>query len=77
MKSPVSEHAPAHWHKPPFIERTWLRSSLYLGALLYLVLATASLEVNWTRVSEGLIRGLAFITAFLQPDFTSRHTDIV
>lgn len=54
-----------------------MRSSLYLGALLYLVLATASLEVNWTRVSEGLIRGLAFITAFLQPDFTSRHTDIV
>jgi len=33
--------------------------------------------VNWARVSEGLGRGLAFVSAFLQPDFTSRGGDIL
>ncbi|EJC61957.1 phosphonate ABC transporter, ATPase subunit [Alcaligenes faecalis subsp. faecalis NCIB 8687] len=77
MQSPSSEHSSSHWRKPPFIERAWLRRSLYAAALLYLLLALSSLEVNWSRVAEGLSRGLAFVSAFLQPDFTSRNTDII
>ena len=68
---------PGTWRKPPFIERAWLRRSLLLATLCYLVLAFLSFDVNWARVSEGLIRGWRFVAAFAQPDFTSRGGDIV
>lgn len=64
------------WKKPPFIKRAWLRTALFLGGFLYLVLAIASVEVNWARVYEGLDRGAAFIASFLTPDFTTRASDI-
>ncbi len=68
--------AARRWKKPPFIKRPLLRWGLILGALIYLVLATASIEVNWLRVYEGLDRGWRFVLAFSQPDFISRWTDI-
>ena len=64
------------WRKPPFIANPWLRWGMILGALVYLVLATASIDVNWSRVAEGLSRGWAFITSFFHPDFVSRGKDI-
>ncbi len=64
------------WKKPAFIRRAWLRWGLILGALVYLVLAVNSVEVNWNRVYEGLARGRAFVAAFMHPDFTSRAGDI-
>jgi phosphonate transport system permease protein len=68
---------PTRWRKPPFVASRATRWSLCLGALVYLVLALASLEINWARLSEGLDRGWAFVLGFLQPDFTSRWGDIV
>jgi len=68
---------PTRWRKPPFIASRAARWGLYLGALLYLVLALASLEVDWDRVREGLERGAAFVKGFLQPNFTRRWDDIV
>lgn len=65
------------WKKPPFIANPWLRWGLILGGGLYLVLAIASIDVNWERVYEGLERGWKFILAFSQPDFFSRSRDIV
>ena len=70
--------APARrWRRPPILirDRRW-RFAIYAGALIYLVLAIASIEVNWIRVYEGLERGWRFIEGFLAPDFTSRWTDI-
>lgn len=64
------------WKKPPFIKRTWLRWLLTLGALVYLVAAVSSVEVNWSRVYEGLDRGAAFIASFASPDFVTRAGDI-
>ncbi|QIE56781.1 phosphonate ABC transporter, permease protein PhnE [Pikeienuella piscinae] len=64
------------WRKPPFIKRAWLRWMLTIGGLAYLVAAFATLEVNWSRVYEGLDRGAAFIMAFMEPDFVSRWGDI-
>ncbi|WP_179380700.1 phosphonate ABC transporter, permease protein PhnE [Jannaschia marina] len=60
------------WRRPPLIRRAWLRWTLGIGFLVYLVLAVASVEVNWARVYEGLDRGWAFVLAFTSPDFTSR-----
>ncbi|MEZ5732769.1 MAG: phosphonate ABC transporter, permease protein PhnE [Paracoccaceae bacterium] len=64
------------WKKPPLIKRDWLRWSLAIGAVIYLALAIASIEVNWNRVWEGLDRGAAFVMSFTQPDFLTRWGDI-
>lgn len=64
------------WRKPPLISSDALRWGLLAGTLIYLALATWSMEVDWGRVYEGLDRGVAFIAAFTSPDFSSRATDI-
>ncbi|WP_340161141.1 phosphonate ABC transporter, permease protein PhnE [uncultured Hoeflea sp.] len=64
------------WKKPPLITNPALRWGLFIGAAIYIVLAVASIDVNWSRVAEGLSRGWAFITSFFNPDFTSRGSDI-
>jgi len=65
------------WRKPAvFIEQTWLRWAIYLACLVYLVAAISTVDVNWTRLYEGLDRGWRFIQGFLVPDFTTRSTDI-
>jgi len=64
------------WKKPPLIKRDWLRWGLVIGALLYMIAAIGSVEVNWARVYQGLDRGAAFVAAFASPDFVSRATDI-
>lgn len=64
------------WKKPPLIQRRWLRLMLGAGFVIYLIAAFATIEVNWSRVYEGLDRGAQFVLAFTSPDFTSRATDI-
>ncbi|MEM7731732.1 MAG: phosphonate ABC transporter, permease protein PhnE [Pseudomonadota bacterium] len=64
------------WKKPPFIKRPWLRWVLILGSIAYLIAAVMTIEVNWSRVYEGLERGKQFVLAFTNPDFTTRSTDI-
>lgn len=68
---------PTHWTRPPQIirDRRW-RIAVQVGVVVYLMLAISGVEVNWTRLYEGLERGQRFIVGFLQPDFTSRWRDI-
>ncbi|MGO2880688.1 MULTISPECIES: phosphonate ABC transporter, permease protein PhnE [Halomonas] len=66
-----------HWRRLPLVHSQWLRWAIVLGVVAYLVLALASVEVNWARVAEGTSRGLRFISAFAQPDFFSRGNDII
>ncbi|MFN3525430.1 MAG: phosphonate ABC transporter, permease protein PhnE [Paracoccus sp. (in: a-proteobacteria)] len=68
---------PTTWKRPPQMIRSrhW-RIILTVGAILYLVFAIGSVELNWTRMAEGWERGARFIGGFLQPDFTSRWRDI-
>lgn len=68
---------PSSWSRPPlFIKSAKLRWLVYGGAIIYFVLATASIDVNWARVYEGLDRGWRFLQGFLVPDFTTRWRDI-
>jgi phosphonate transport system permease protein len=67
---------PRHWRKSPLIKRTWLRWALALSAVVYLALALGTIDVNWTRVWEGLPRGARFFAAFFPPNFTGRWSDI-
>ena len=64
------------WRKPPFIKRPWLRWTLMLGFIGYLIAAYLTIDVNWSRVYEGLERGKKFVLAFTNPDFTTRSSDI-
>lgn len=68
---------PTTWRRPPQIvkDRRW-RIALQVGVVIYLVLATGTVDVDWARVTAGLERGQRFIMGFLQPDFTSRWSDI-
>ncbi|MGX0879114.1 phosphonate transport system permease protein [Roseovarius sp. MBR-154] len=68
---------PTTWKRPPqIVTDRRLRIALQAGIVIYLVLAIGSLEVDWARVAAGLERGQRFVMGFLQPDFTSRWTDI-
>ncbi|WP_108485376.1 phosphonate ABC transporter, permease protein PhnE [Oceaniglobus ichthyenteri] len=64
------------WKKPPFVRRAWLRWTLIVGFVAYLVAAYLTIDINWTRVYEGLERGKQFVLAFTSPDFTTRSGDI-
>ncbi|GGE48575.1 phosphonate ABC transporter, permease protein PhnE [Agaricicola taiwanensis] len=69
--------SPRRWKRPPLlIQDPTLRLVIYGGFAVYLVLAVASIEVNWTRIFEGLERGVRFIQGFLVPDFLTRARDI-
>jgi phosphonate transport system permease protein len=79
MSAPTFDAAAAAraWRPPPLIASALLRYGVYLGALVYAVLAAGSIEVNWVRAAEGLERGLRFVTGFFPPDFVTKRSDIV
>ncbi len=64
------------WQRPPFITNPTLRWGLWVGVAIYLALALGTMEVDWTRVTEGASRGKRFIMAFFPPDFLSRWDSI-
>ena len=64
------------WRPLPVIGQRWKRLTLNAAVLVYLVLATSSIEVNWARVSQGMDRGLDFVASFTRPDFMSRLDEI-
>ena len=64
---------PRRWRRPPlFIQSRAWRYAIYGGALLYLLLALSTFDVNWQRVLDGMERGGRFVAGFLTPDFLSR-----
>ncbi|MFD2651946.1 hypothetical protein ACFS3B_10185 [Brucella rhizosphaerae] len=38
------------------------------GALIYIIVAVATIDVNWARAYEGLDRGWRFLQGFLVPN---------
>jgi phosphonate transport system permease protein len=81
MTTATQSASPAHdlarrWVPPRLIETPWARWAAVLGILAYLVLAFASIDVNWVRVSDGLSRAGRLFEGFLTPNFTARWSDI-
>lgn len=68
---------PDRWRRPPFIAQWHWRWAAYGGALAYAVLAFGSINVNWSRVAEGVVRAGRLFSGFLHPNFMSRWSDIV
>lgn len=65
------------WRPNPKISNTALRWGINTAVLVYLVLVYFSVDINWSRVAQGLDRGVAFMGSFLTPDFISRGGEIV
>ena len=65
------------WSKPPIIHSPLLRWSLIVLVAVYLAVAIGSMEINWTRVAEGITRGERFLSGFFPPDFISRWDSIL
>lgn len=64
------------WRPLPLIADAHWRWAINATVLLYIVLAWFSVDVNWSRVAQGMDRGLAFMASFLRPDFVSRSGEI-
>ena len=73
---PAASEYPTTWKRPPLIRSTWLRYGLYLLVLSYFVIGFNTVDINWTRVGEGIPRGWIFVSGFFAPDFFSRGPDI-
>ena len=65
------------WTKPPLIKSPLLRWVLWLGAGIYLALAFGTMDVNWSRVADGIPRGIRFISGFFPPDFITSWEEIL
>ena len=73
----MSDAYPTTWRRPPQILRhPFWRPAIKIGALVYVIAALGTLDVNWARVWDGLDRGWRFVEGFLTPDFTTRWADI-
>ena len=66
-------HYPTVWDKPPFILNSLLRWGIILGAIIYLIAAIASMEINPQRLMEGIPRGQRFIASFFPPNFADNR----
>ncbi len=65
------------WRRPPqMVKSRFWRVALTIGAIVYLVLAIGTVEVNWGRVIAGMERAQRFVAGFLQPDFSTRWREI-
>lgn len=67
---------PRHWSPKSPIRDPYIRTLIYLGSPLYLIVAIRALDINWIRVSDGLSRSAALFSGFLHPDFISRWGEI-
>jgi phosphonate transport system permease protein len=67
---------PSTWQRPPLIKSGLLRFAIYGGALIYIIVAIGAIDVNWSRLTEGLERGARLMNGFLRPNFTARWGDI-
>ena len=61
---------PTVWRPPSFIANPLLRYGLVVAVVAYLVWSIGSLDVNWTRVSNGAERAANMLARMFPPDFS-------
>ena len=64
---------PMTWKKPPYIKNSSIRRAIYFFSALYLAAAFGTMDVNWTRVAQGLPRAERFLDAFFPPNFADNR----
>ncbi len=68
--------APGEWRPPPRIQSPLRRRLLVAGIVAYGFAALLTVDVDPTRIAEGLGRAGEFLGGLLRPDFTTRWSDI-
>ena len=76
MNNPSATY-PDSWKKPPFISNGLLRWSIYIGSVVYFVVAIATMEINWARVAEGIPRGIDMLSKFFPPNLEDTRGVII
>jgi len=71
----MPDPAPRTWRRPRRLGPR-ARVAVVAGVVAYLAAAAVSLRVDVARIAEGLPRALAFVGAFVHPDFATRGADI-
>lgn len=68
---------PDTWKKPHFIKNPILRWALIVGTAVYVALALGTMDIDWTRVWEGLPRGQKLLAAFFPPNFADSRGVVI
>lgn len=69
---------PKHWRRPAqFFKRPWQAYLAMLAVIAYVFIAGQSIHFDAARLQEGWVRGAAFVSGFIHPDFVSRRADII
>jgi len=68
---------PEFWKKPPFIKNPTLRWALIVGAVIYFTAAIGTMDVNWSRVAEGIPRGKKLLESFFPPNFADARGVVI
>ena len=55
--APTGNSLPRTWRAPRVIDSTWLRWTITIAVLGYLVLAVGSIDASWTPVTESFFTG--------------------
>ena len=58
------------WHTLKLIENPVTRYGLMAGVLIYLFWALGSLDVDWNRISQGVVRAGNMFGRMFPPDFS-------
>ncbi len=66
----MNDAFPATWHRPSLIQNGWLKYTIIILAMSYLVWSIGSLEIDWGRVSKGLPRAANIFERMFPPDFS-------
>jgi len=58
------------WHRMRMIENPIIRQGLLVLAVFYILWSLGTLDINWTRVSNGIPRALNMFSRMFPPDFS-------
>ena len=70
LSSKIQADAALQWHRIRLIENPALRNGMMLLAVVYIFYSFSSLNIEWSRVANGLPRAVKMITRMVPPDFS-------
>lgn len=76
LRRPMQAEAARTWNRPRWIRSAAHRWMIWAAVAAYAVTALMTIDIDPTRIAEGMSRAGAFFGGWLRPDFATRWTDI-
>jgi len=70
MSTPATTDYPKTWKPPGLITNPLMRQGVTALIVFYILWSVGSLEIDWTRVSDGLPRAVKMFSRMIPPDFS-------